>query len=87
MFTASKAVHRSLMDHFLLQTAVSDACGGADTLVLDNIVHYADPHMRTTILSNRIYIATTPYFKLKSWRNSHSRPKLTPMRRTYGMMW
>ena len=38
------------MDHFLLQTAVSDACGGADTLVLDNIVHYADLHMRTIML-------------------------------------
>ena len=30
---------------------MSDACGGADSLVLDNIVYYADPHMRTTMLS------------------------------------
>lgn len=32
-------------------TAVSDACGGTDSLVLDNIVHYADPHIRMTMLS------------------------------------
>ena len=43
------------MDHFLYLTAVSDACGGADTLVLDNIVHYADPHMRTTMLT-KLYL-------------------------------
>ena len=38
------------MDHFLYLTAVSDACGDADTLALDNIVYYADSHMRTTML-------------------------------------
>ena len=38
------------MDHFLYLTAVSDACGGADTLALDSIVYYADSHMRTTML-------------------------------------
>ena len=48
---ASKATHRNWTDHFLYLTAVSDACGGADSLVLDNIVYYADPHMRTTMLS------------------------------------
>ena len=51
LFTAPKASHRSWTDHFLYLTAVSDACGGADTLVLDNIVHHADPQMRTTMLS------------------------------------
>ena len=30
---------------------MSDACGGADKLVLENIVYYADPSMRTTMLS------------------------------------
>ena len=34
LFTAPKAVHRSWTDHFLYLTAVSDACGGADNLVL-----------------------------------------------------
>ena len=51
LFTAPKASHRSWMYHHLYLTAVSGACGGADNLVLDNIVHYADPHMRTTMLS------------------------------------
>nr|CCA15753.1 AlNc14C14G1659 [Albugo laibachii Nc14] len=31
--------------------AVSDACGGADNLVLENIDHYADPSTRMMILS------------------------------------
>ena len=51
LFTAPKASHRSWTDHFLYLTAVSDACGGADNLVLFKIVHYADPQMRTTMLS------------------------------------
>ena len=51
LFTAPKASHRSWTDHFLYLTAVSDACGGANSLVLDNIVHYVDPHMRMTMLS------------------------------------
>ena len=51
LFTAPKASHRIWTDHFLYLTAVSGACGGADSLVLDNIVHYADPQMRTTMLS------------------------------------
>ena len=51
LFTAAKALHRSLTEHFLYLTVVSDACGGADNLFLDKIVHYADPTMRTTMLS------------------------------------
>ena len=47
LFTVAKASHRSWMDHFLYLKAVS---GGADTLALDNIVYYADSHMRTTML-------------------------------------
>uniref|UniRef100_A0AAV1T185 LAGLIDADG endonuclease n=1 Tax=Peronospora matthiolae TaxID=2874970 RepID=A0AAV1T185_9STRA len=49
--TAPKATHRNWTDHFLYLTAISDACGGTNNLVLDNIVHYADPRMRTTMLS------------------------------------
>ena len=30
---------------------MSDACGGAESLVLDNIVHYVDPHIRTIMFS------------------------------------
>ena len=51
LFSAPKAGHRSWTDNFLYLTAVSDACGGADNLVLDNFVHYADTRMRTTMLS------------------------------------
>uniref|UniRef100_A0AAV1TZR9 CCHC-type domain-containing protein n=1 Tax=Peronospora matthiolae TaxID=2874970 RepID=A0AAV1TZR9_9STRA len=58
LFTAPKASHRSWTDHFVYLTAVSDACDGADSLVLNNIVHYADPHMRMTMFS-RLYIHWT----------------------------
>ena len=50
-FTAPKAAHRSWMDHYLYLTAVSDACGGMDNLVLQGIVNYADPSMRMTMMS------------------------------------
>ena len=51
LFTAAKSTQQSWTEHFLYLTAVSDACGGADNLVLDNIVHYADPTMRKTMLA------------------------------------
>ena len=52
LFTALKASHRSYTDQILYLTAVSDACGGVDTLVFDNIVHYVDSHMRTAMLAS-----------------------------------
>ena len=42
--------------------AVSEACGGADNLVLDNIVYYAEPAMRITMLS-RLNLARTDYLR------------------------
>lgn len=51
LFTALKSPQRNWTEHYLYLTAVSDACGGAESLVLDNIVHYADPSMRMTMLS------------------------------------
>ena len=51
LFTAPKSPQRSWTEHYLYLTAVSDACRGMDNLVLDNIVHYADPSMRMTMLS------------------------------------
>ena len=51
LFTAAKPPQRSWADHFVYLTAVSDACGGADNLVLYNVVHYADPLMRSNMLS------------------------------------
>ena len=32
-------------EHYLYMVAVSDARGGADSLVLDNIVHHASPEL------------------------------------------
>ena len=51
LLTGAKSLQRSWTEHFLYLTTVSDVCGGANSLVLDNIVHYADPTMRTTMLS------------------------------------
>ena len=59
LFIAPKSLQRSWTERFFSLTAVSDACGGAESLVLDSIVHYADTTMRTTILSrldlNRVH--------------------------------
>lgn len=51
LFTAPKSSRRSWTEPFLYLTAMSDACGGADHLVLDNIVHCAGPAMQMTMLS------------------------------------
>ena len=82
MFKTPRASHRSWMKLFLYLAAVSDVCGGADTLVLDNIVHYENSYMRSTMLSRLDIYRATSYAKLKSWRNSHSRQKFASMRRT-----
>ena len=50
LFRVSKASHRSWIDYVLDLTAVSDAFGKENAVVLDNIVHYADLHMRTIML-------------------------------------
>uniref|UniRef100_A0AAV1UK35 Uncharacterized protein n=1 Tax=Peronospora matthiolae TaxID=2874970 RepID=A0AAV1UK35_9STRA len=62
LFTAPKASYRNRTDHIMYLTAVSDACGGADSLMLDNVVQYADPHMRTT-MSSRLDIHRTDYLR------------------------
>uniref|UniRef100_A0AAV1T532 Integrase catalytic domain-containing protein n=1 Tax=Peronospora matthiolae TaxID=2874970 RepID=A0AAV1T532_9STRA len=51
LFTAAKSPKRSWTEHYLYLVAVSEACGGADNLVQDNIVHYADPAMRVSMLA------------------------------------
>ena len=50
IFTAPKSPKRSWTDHYLYLVAVSEACGGADNMVQDNIVHYADHSMRESML-------------------------------------
>ncbi|KAG2930636.1 hypothetical protein PC115_g6420 [Phytophthora cactorum] len=62
MFTAPKSAKRSWTEHYLYLVAVSEACGGADNLVLDNIVHYADPVMKVSMLS-RLNLARTDYLR------------------------
>ena len=45
LFMQKKDVKRTWAEHFLYMVAVSDARGGADSLVLDNIVHHASPDL------------------------------------------
>ena len=45
LFRAEKEARRTWAEHFLYMVAVSDARGGADSLVLDNIVHHASPEL------------------------------------------
>ena len=77
LFTATKSSQRNWTKRFLYITAVSDACEGADNLVLGNIVHYAEPTMRTTMLSRLDCIGSITCDKLKSWRSSHNRGRST----------
>ncbi|POM58937.1 Mitochondrial Carrier (MC) Family [Phytophthora palmivora] len=60
MFTAQKNAKRSWTEHCLYLVAISEACRRADNLVLDNIVHYADPAMCVSMLS-RLKLNRTDY--------------------------
>ena len=51
LFTAKKDQNRSWPEHYLYLVAVSDACGGADAQVLDNIVHYASSELHTVLMA------------------------------------
>ena len=52
LFTAAMIPKRSLTESYLYLVARSKACGGADNLVQDFIVHYADPAMTISILTH-----------------------------------
>ncbi|CAI5733954.1 unnamed protein product [Hyaloperonospora brassicae] len=45
LFLAKKEARRTWVEHYLYMVAVSDARGGADSLVLDKIVHHASPEL------------------------------------------
>uniref|UniRef100_A0AAV1T508 Uncharacterized protein n=1 Tax=Peronospora matthiolae TaxID=2874970 RepID=A0AAV1T508_9STRA len=45
IFMAKKETRRTWAEHFLYMVAVSETRGGADSLVLDNIVHHASPEL------------------------------------------
>lgn len=50
LFTAPKSSRRTRIDHYMYLVRVSEACGSADNLVQDYIVHYDDPAMRVSML-------------------------------------
>ena len=51
LFTKKKDNKRSWPEHYLYLVAVSDAAGGAEQQVLDNIVRYASPELSTIMMT------------------------------------
>ncbi|CAI5725772.1 unnamed protein product [Peronospora destructor] len=51
LFTTKKDDKRSWSEHYLYLVAVSDAAGGAEQQVLDNIVRYASPELSTILMA------------------------------------
>uniref|UniRef100_A0AAV1VE91 CCHC-type domain-containing protein n=1 Tax=Peronospora matthiolae TaxID=2874970 RepID=A0AAV1VE91_9STRA len=51
LFTTRKEGKRSWPEHYLYLVAVSDAAGGAEQQVLDNIVRYASPELSTILMA------------------------------------
>lgn len=62
MKTVAENVKKNYMQRYLYLAAVSEACGDAHNLLLDNFVHYADPEMRVTMLS-RLNLARADYLR------------------------
>ena len=62
IFTAPESSKRSWTEHYLYLVAVSETRGGADNLVQDDIVHYADPSMRVSMLA-RLNLARIDYLR------------------------
>ena len=62
LFTAPKSAKRSWKEHYLYLVAVSEDFEGADNSVQDNIVHYADPAMRASMLA-RLILMRTDYLR------------------------
>ena len=51
LFMAKKDARRTWAEHFVYMVAVSEARGGADSLVLDNIVNPASPELMNVMRS------------------------------------
>uniref|UniRef100_A0AAV1T0X6 CCHC-type domain-containing protein n=1 Tax=Peronospora matthiolae TaxID=2874970 RepID=A0AAV1T0X6_9STRA len=51
LFMAKKDARRTWDEHFLYMVSVSEARGGADSLVLNNIVHHASPELMNVMRS------------------------------------
>lgn len=63
LFTAPKEGKRSWTEHYMYLVAVSEACGGgADYLVLNNIVQYASVELRT-VLTAKVDETRTDYLQ------------------------
>uniref|UniRef100_M4BE69 CCHC-type domain-containing protein n=1 Tax=Hyaloperonospora arabidopsidis (strain Emoy2) TaxID=559515 RepID=M4BE69_HYAAE len=52
LFKQNKEARRTVAEHFLYMVAVSDARGGVDSLVLDNIVHHSSPELMNVMRAN-----------------------------------
>ena len=63
IFTAPKYSKRSWTEHCLYLVVVSEACGGADNLVQDNIVHYADPSMKKVSMLAKLNLTRIDYLR------------------------
>ena len=51
LFTTKKEGKRSWSEHYLYLIAVSDAAGGTEQQVLNNIVRFASPHLSTILMA------------------------------------
>ena len=51
LLASKKDPKGSWTEHYLYLVAVSDACGGAESLVLDNVVQYASIELRTVMMA------------------------------------
>ncbi|DBA02829.1 TPA: hypothetical protein N0F65_006619 [Lagenidium giganteum] len=49
LFTARKDAKRSWREHLLYLVAVGEAAGTSDELILDNIVQYASPELKSVL--------------------------------------
>ena len=51
LFTTKKENKRSWPEHYLYLVDISDAAGGVEQQVLDNIVRYASPELSTILMA------------------------------------
>lgn len=58
-----KDLKRSWPDHYLYLFAVSDATGGAEALVLDNVVQYAGTDLRQVLMCTEYANNRTDYLR------------------------
>lgn len=56
------------MEHYLYLVAVSEACGGVDNLVINNIVHYADPATKISLFLRLNLTRTDVWVQWRDWR-------------------